>query len=108
MRVPGPEVNAFKKAQERLLAKDHVAARSDFVKLRNLAGGGRPIAPMTTESTFRAAALCSVALCLPIGLYFRIKSRSTGERLSRREEGVFIMVGLRACGAWPGPCSPRT
>ena len=38
--VPGPEVDAFKKAQDRLLAKDHVAARSDFVKLRNLAAVG--------------------------------------------------------------------
>jgi pimeloyl-ACP methyl ester carboxylesterase len=31
--VPGPEVDAFKKAQERLLAKDHVTARSRFAKL---------------------------------------------------------------------------
>jgi pimeloyl-ACP methyl ester carboxylesterase len=31
--VPGPEVDAFKKAQDRLLAKDHVTARSRFVKL---------------------------------------------------------------------------
>jgi protein-S-isoprenylcysteine O-methyltransferase Ste14 len=57
---------------------------------------------MTTESTFRAAALASLALCLPIGLYFRIKSHATGERLARRDEGVVIMVGLRLCGvlAW--------
>ncbi len=31
--VPGPEVDSFKKAQDRLLAKDHVTARSRFVKL---------------------------------------------------------------------------
>lgn len=31
--VPGPEVDAFKKAQERLLAKDRVTARSHFLKL---------------------------------------------------------------------------
>jgi hypothetical protein len=31
--VPGPEVDAFKKAQDRLLAKDKVTARSHFVKL---------------------------------------------------------------------------
>jgi pimeloyl-ACP methyl ester carboxylesterase len=31
--VPGPEVDEFKKAQDRLLAKDHVTARSHFVKL---------------------------------------------------------------------------
>jgi protein-S-isoprenylcysteine O-methyltransferase Ste14 len=57
---------------------------------------------MTTESTFRAVAIANLALCLPIGLYFRIKSQATGERLARREEGVLVMVGLRLCGvlAW--------
>jgi alpha-beta hydrolase superfamily lysophospholipase len=31
--VPGPEVDEFKKAQDRLLAKDRVTARSHFLKL---------------------------------------------------------------------------
>jgi protein-S-isoprenylcysteine O-methyltransferase Ste14 len=53
---------------------------------------------MTTESTFRAVTIASIALCLPIGLYFRIRSQATGERLDRREEGILIMVGLRLCG----------
>jgi protein-S-isoprenylcysteine O-methyltransferase Ste14 len=53
---------------------------------------------MTSESTFRAVALTSLALCVPVALYFRIRSLGTGERLDRREEGVFIMVGLRLCG----------
>jgi isoprenylcysteine carboxyl methyltransferase (ICMT) family protein YpbQ len=57
---------------------------------------------MTTESTFRAMAIANIAVCLPIGLYYRIKSQATGERLARREEGVLIMVGLRLRGvlAW--------
>jgi protein-S-isoprenylcysteine O-methyltransferase Ste14 len=57
---------------------------------------------MSTESTFRAIAIANIALCLPIGLYYRIKSQATGERLARREEGVVVMVGLRLCGvlAW--------
>jgi protein-S-isoprenylcysteine O-methyltransferase Ste14 len=57
---------------------------------------------MTTESTFRAVAIANIALCLPIGLYYRIKSQARGERLARREEGVLVMVGLRLCGvlAW--------
>jgi protein-S-isoprenylcysteine O-methyltransferase Ste14 len=57
---------------------------------------------MTTDSTFRAVALANVALCLPIGLYFRVKSLSAREKLSRREEGIFILIGLRLCGplAW--------
>jgi protein-S-isoprenylcysteine O-methyltransferase Ste14 len=53
---------------------------------------------MSNESTFRAIAVASVALCLPIGVYFRIKSHATRERLARREEGVFIMIALRLCG----------
>jgi protein-S-isoprenylcysteine O-methyltransferase Ste14 len=57
---------------------------------------------MTTESTFRALTIANIALCLPIGLYFRIRSQVRGERLARREEGVVVMVGLRLCGvlAW--------
>ncbi len=57
---------------------------------------------MTTESTFRAVAIASIALSLPIGLYYRIKSQATGERLARKEEGVLVMLGLRLCGilAW--------
>jgi protein-S-isoprenylcysteine O-methyltransferase Ste14 len=58
---------------------------------------------MITESTFRAVAFANLALCVPIGLYFRIRSQSTGERLDRREEGILMMVGLRlgglVCGA---------
>jgi protein-S-isoprenylcysteine O-methyltransferase Ste14 len=52
---------------------------------------------MTTESTFRAIALLNIVVCLPIGLYFRIRSQTTREKLARKEEGVFILVGLRLC-----------
>jgi protein-S-isoprenylcysteine O-methyltransferase Ste14 len=54
------------------------------------------------ESTFRAIALANVALFVPIGLYFRIRSQATGEKLARQEEGLFILIGLRLCGiaAW--------
>jgi protein-S-isoprenylcysteine O-methyltransferase Ste14 len=57
---------------------------------------------MNSESTFRAVVIASIALCLPIGLCYRIKSQARGERLARREEGVLVMVGLRLCGvlAW--------
>jgi protein-S-isoprenylcysteine O-methyltransferase Ste14 len=53
---------------------------------------------MTDESVFRSIAVLGLALTLPIGLYHRIRSEATRERLARREEGVFIMVGLRLCG----------
>ncbi len=57
---------------------------------------------MTNESIFRAAAITNLALCVPVGLYFRIQSQATGERLARREEGPIIMIGLRMCGALAG------
>jgi hypothetical protein len=34
---------------------------------------------------------------MPIGLYYRIRSQATGERLSRRNEGLVIGVGRRLC-----------
>jgi protein-S-isoprenylcysteine O-methyltransferase Ste14 len=57
---------------------------------------------MITESTYRVVAIASLALCLPVGVYFRIKSQAGGERLARTEEGVFMMIGLRLGGvlAW--------
>jgi protein-S-isoprenylcysteine O-methyltransferase Ste14 len=53
---------------------------------------------MTDESAFRLVAIISIVLTLPIGLYHRIRSQATREKLARREEGVFIMIGLRLCG----------
>jgi protein-S-isoprenylcysteine O-methyltransferase Ste14 len=53
---------------------------------------------MTGEFVFRAIAITSIILTLPIGLYHRIRSQATGEKLARREEGIFIMIGLRLCG----------
>ena len=53
---------------------------------------------MTDESIFRSIVIINIALALPIGLYHRIRSQATGEKLARSEEGVFIMIGLRLCG----------
>jgi protein-S-isoprenylcysteine O-methyltransferase Ste14 len=57
---------------------------------------------MSTESTFRAIAVASIAFGVPIGLYHRIKSQATREPLDRTEEGIPLMVALRLCGllAW--------
>jgi len=38
-----------------------------------------------------------IVVLFPVGLYFRLRSL-TGERLARRDEGLFIMVTLRLCG----------
>ena len=53
---------------------------------------------MTDESVFRSIVIINIALTLPIGLYHRIRSQATREKLARREEGIFIMIGLRLCG----------
>ena len=59
---------------------------------------------MTDESVFRSIVMVSIAITLPIGLYHRIRSQATREKLARREEGLFILVGLRLCGflCWAG------
>ena len=53
---------------------------------------------MTDESIFRSLVILSLVLTLPIGLYHRIRSQATREKLARKEEGIFIMIGLRLCG----------
>jgi protein-S-isoprenylcysteine O-methyltransferase Ste14 len=54
---------------------------------------------MTDESVFRSIAILSLALTLPIGLYHRIRSQATREKLARRQEGIFILIGLRLCAS---------
>ena len=41
---------------------------------------------MTDESIFRSIAIVNIALALPIGLYHRIRSQATGEKLARSEK----------------------
>src|SRR4051812_30462465 len=53
---------------------------------------------MTDEAVFRDITITSLVLTLPIGLYHRIRSQATRERLARRGGGIFIMIGLRLCG----------
>jgi protein-S-isoprenylcysteine O-methyltransferase Ste14 len=59
---------------------------------------------MTHEETFRAVLLLVFLLVVPIGLYHRFTSQATGERLDRRQEGLFILATLRPLGAayWIG------
>ena len=52
---------------------------------------------MVSEQTFRALLILSFALFLPIGVYHRVRAAS-GERLSRRDEGLFVMAALRLFG----------
>lgn len=52
---------------------------------------------MTDEQTFRLILLAGFVLFIPMGIYHRLKAR-TGEKLDRRQEGLFVLVTLRLMG----------
>jgi protein-S-isoprenylcysteine O-methyltransferase Ste14 len=52
---------------------------------------------MSDDQLFRLILLVGFVLFMPIGIYHRLKSR-TGEKLDRRQEGLFILVTLRLTG----------
>jgi protein-S-isoprenylcysteine O-methyltransferase Ste14 len=54
---------------------------------------------MDHDSALRAVVIGVMLLLLPFGLYHRLKSQSTGEKLDRRQEGLFILATLRPLGA---------
>jgi protein-S-isoprenylcysteine O-methyltransferase Ste14 len=53
---------------------------------------------MNLDATFQKVLLIGFLVFLPIGVYFRIKSQATGEKLDRRQEGLFILSTLRPVG----------
>jgi protein-S-isoprenylcysteine O-methyltransferase Ste14 len=53
---------------------------------------------VTNDQTLRAALLVIVLVVFPIGIYHRFRSQATGERLDRRQEGLFILATLRPVG----------
>jgi len=53
---------------------------------------------MDHEQIFRIILILGFAVIVPIGAYHRIKSQATGEKLDRRQEGIFILVTLRPIG----------
>jgi protein-S-isoprenylcysteine O-methyltransferase Ste14 len=53
---------------------------------------------MECEQTFRFILILGFAAIIPIGVYHRVKSQATGEKLDRRQEGIFILVTLRPIG----------
>jgi protein-S-isoprenylcysteine O-methyltransferase Ste14 len=52
---------------------------------------------MSDDQLFRLLLLAGFVIFMPIGMYHRLKSR-TGEKLDRRQEGLFIMITLRLAG----------
>jgi protein-S-isoprenylcysteine O-methyltransferase Ste14 len=52
---------------------------------------------MKPDDMFRYVLLAGVAALVSIGIRHRFASR-TGEALDRKQEGLFILIGLRLCG----------
>ncbi len=50
---------------------------------------------MDHEQIFRLIMLGGLVVVLPIGLYHRIQSQKSREKLDRRQEGLFILLTLR-------------
>jgi len=59
---------------------------------------------MNHDQTFRAVLIAVFLVILPIGVYHRLKSQATREKLDRRQEGLFILATLRPIAAafWIG------
>jgi protein-S-isoprenylcysteine O-methyltransferase Ste14 len=53
---------------------------------------------MDLDHFFRMVLIAGVLLVLPVGLYHRVRSQASRERLDRRKEGLFILVTLRPVG----------
>jgi protein-S-isoprenylcysteine O-methyltransferase Ste14 len=51
-----------------------------------------------SDETFRIVLIIGAVLLFPAGLYYRIKSQASGERLDRRQEGLAILLTLRPIG----------
>ena len=59
---------------------------------------------MNHDQTLRTVLIVVFLVVLPIGVYHRVRSQSTREKLDRRQEGLFILATLRPVGAlfWVG------
>jgi protein-S-isoprenylcysteine O-methyltransferase Ste14 len=50
---------------------------------------------MSVDEPFRWMLVVGFVLVMPVGLYHRIRSQASGERLDRRQEGWFVLATLR-------------
>ncbi len=50
---------------------------------------------MQDDQLFRAILTCGLAVVLPLGIYYRVRSQASGEKLDRRREGLIILLTLR-------------
>jgi protein-S-isoprenylcysteine O-methyltransferase Ste14 len=53
---------------------------------------------MGDDQTFRIILLIGMLIGMPIAIYHRLRSQASGEKLDRRQEGLFILLTLRPLG----------
>jgi protein-S-isoprenylcysteine O-methyltransferase Ste14 len=53
---------------------------------------------VSDDPIFRDVLLAILLVLFPVGVYHRLRSQATRERLDRRQEGVFILATLRPAG----------
>ncbi len=53
---------------------------------------------MADDQTFRLILALGMAAVLPVGIYHRVRSQASREKLARRQEGLFILLTLRPIG----------
>lgn len=53
---------------------------------------------MNDDQTFRVVLIVGAVIVFPIVAYHRLKSQAAGEKLDRRQEGLFILLTLRPVG----------
>ena len=53
---------------------------------------------MADDQTFRLILALGMAAVLPVGIYHRVRSQASREKLDRRQEGLFILLTLRPIG----------
>ena len=47
---------------------------------------------------FQLILILGIVIVVPIGIYHRLRSQASGEKLDRRQEGLFILLTLRPIG----------
>lgn len=53
---------------------------------------------MDDDRLFRVILIAAFAVLVPVAGYFRVKAHWNGEQLDRRQEGLFLLVGIRLIG----------
>ena len=53
---------------------------------------------MNDDDTFRTVLLVGMIVFMPIAIYRRLRSQASGEKLDRRQEGLFVLLTLRPLG----------